>query len=42
MPEKVDWGPLKPELVRQIVTGDTAILRSLETRQGNPRFALAA
>jgi hypothetical protein len=41
-PEKVDWGPLKPELVRQIVTGDTPILRSLETRQGNPRFALAA
>lgn len=42
MPERVDWGPLKPELVRQIATGDTPILRSLDMGQRNPRFALAA
>ena len=42
MPERVDWGPLKPELVRQIATGDTPVLRSLDIGQRNSRFALAA
>lgn len=30
LPQRLDWGPLAPELVRAIATGTSAILRSLD------------
>jgi hypothetical protein len=40
VPHRLNFGPLKRELIRQIVTGDTPILRSLDAPKG--RIAAAA
>lgn len=41
LPDKVDCGALRPEVVRQIATGTSPILRSLD-RRGHPAPAAAA
>ena len=38
LPDRLDFGPLSPELVRQIVTGTSEVLRSLDAKPPGPRL----
>ncbi len=41
LPHRLDWGPMKPELVQAIVSGTSPILRGLDRAKGD-RLAMAA
>ena len=36
LPDKLDFGPMSPELVRAIVTGTSAVLRALDSKSQQP------
>jgi hypothetical protein len=42
LPDKLDFGPQSPELVRQIVTGTSEVLRSLDAKSRRSAAAAAA
>ncbi len=41
LPHRLDWGPMKPELVQAIISGTSPILRGLDRAKGD-RLAMAA
>jgi hypothetical protein len=37
LPNRLDWGPTRPELVQAIVTGTSPVLRALDRHRSNAR-----